>query len=247
MTTYLLLPAYNEELALTRLLPQVHAANPDIRVIVCDDGSSDRTAEITREHGYALIQHADNQGLAAAVRSLISYAARTALDNDVIVMMDGDGTMNPAQITAMSARLDEGFDVVIASRFQPGAIEKGTSVQRRLYSHGCRVLFQTLQPIPQVRDYTCGYRAYRALVLKQQVTLYPQIFDAPGFSAATELLLSLRLLGARMSEIPLILRYDEKPTASKMKVMRTIHEYLRLACTYPGHTVKKAHRAAVAQ
>jgi len=247
MTTILLLPAYNEALALARLLPQVRAADPEIRVIVCDDGSSDRTADVTREHNYDLIQHESNQGLAAAVRSLISYAAAVAEHDDVIVMMDGDGTMNPDQIAAMKDRLAEGYDVVIASRFQPGAIEKGTSLLRRAYSHGCRLLFQTLQPIPNVSDYTCGYRAYRASVLKRQVSLYPAIFDAPGFSAATELLLSLRLQGARMSEVPLILRYDEKPTASKMRVARTIREYLRLACTYPGHGIKEAHRAAVTQ
>jgi len=84
-------------------------------------------------------------------------------------------------------------------------------------------------PTPNVRDFTCGFRAYRAGILKHAFDRYGELFVAEsGFSCMVDILLKLRGLGAIMTEVPMVLRYDLKYGVSKMLVMRTIRDTLRL-------------------
>lgn len=234
---WIVLPAYNEQQSLPPLLESIHAAlDPSgIRygVIVVDDGSRDATARIAREaamRGYVeLIMHVKNQGLAAAIRTGLGAALARSGPQDVIVTMDCDNTHPPRLIPQMLEQLDAGCDVVIASRFQPGAQVMGVPKSRVLYSLGAKWLFQMLFPIRGVRDYTCGYRAYRAESLRQAAVMYgDRLITETGFSCMADLLLKLRRLPLEMSEIPLELRYDRRGTDSKMRVMRTIRQTLLL-------------------
>ncbi len=225
--TYLLLPAYNEETA----LPGLVRAGRDLglHVVVVDDGSSDATARVARAAGATVIQHRRNRGLAAAIRTLLGYALDTASPGDHLALMDADGTMHPRAIPEMSRRLEEReADIVIASRFTPDSQVRGVPPLRRLYSLGTRALFQLMAPVPGVRDYTSGFRVYRAGLLQGLRRYDPLLFRAPGFSAQTDLLLNLRRMRPRVVEVPLELAYDRRGT-SKMRVARTIREYLHLA------------------
>jgi dolichol-phosphate mannosyltransferase len=122
-----------------------------------------------------------------------------------------------------------GNDVVIASRFQPGARVHGVPQSRALYSLAARWMFQLLFPIRGVRDYTCGYRAYRAGALQQAVDVYGErLIRETGFSCMAEVLLRLRKLPVRMAEVPLELHYDRRGNDSKMRVLRTIRQTLLL-------------------
>ena len=79
------------------------------------------------------------------------------------------------------------------------------------------------------RDYTCGYRVYRVSLLRWGQARYGRHFlNQQGFSVMVDLLLKLRRRARRIDEVPLILRYDRKRGASKMKVARTIGTTLRL-------------------
>src|SRR5262249_31779145 len=92
-----------------------------------------------------------------------------------------------------------------------------------LLSYGARVLFKTLFPISGVRDYTCGFRAYSVDILTTAFNRYGDtLIQEKGFQAQVELLLKLSRLGLIATELPLILRYDYKLGASKMKVLNTI-------------------------
>jgi dolichol-phosphate mannosyltransferase len=87
-------------------------------------------------------------------------------------------------------------------------------------------------PTRGVRDFTSGYRAYRAGMLARAFDAYGEQFVAEsGFACMVDILLKLRELGAVMSELPLILRYDFKYGISKMLVFRTISDTLRLLVT----------------
>jgi dolichol-phosphate mannosyltransferase len=123
----------------------------------------------------------------------------------------------------------EGHDVVIASRFRPGARILGVPLYRRLLSRGASWVFRLAFPTPGVRDFTSGYRAYRAELLRRAFETYgEQFFTESGFACAVDILLKLRGLGASMHELPLVLRYDFKYSISKMYVMRTLSQTLRL-------------------
>ena len=231
------LPAFNEEEALPALLTELGIAMRDAgleyRVIVVDDGSADRTAEVVRAYGATdpvrLVQHPQNMGLAAAVRTGLLAALEEAGERDIIVTMDSDNTHAPGLILRMVRQIREGADVVIASRYQPGARVVGVPWHRQIFSLGAGWLFRALLPIRGVKDYTCGYRAYRVGILRQALAKYQgDMITEEGFACMVEILLRLRAIGAIMNEAPMILRYDLKPGKSKMNVKKTIQRTLRL-------------------
>jgi dolichol-phosphate mannosyltransferase len=230
-TIYVVLPAYNEEGGLPDLLTaieRVFAINGrDYHVIVVDDASTDATAEIASQASYemplTLVQHTENQNLPGALRTGMETAVRFATDNDVIITMDGDNTHPPAIINQQLQKIEEGYDVVIASRFQPGSRVCGVPSTRVLTAFGARMLFKVLMPIPAVRDYTCGYRAYRADVLCDSMDFYGDKWvSEKGFSCMADVLLKMRRFKYVMGEVPMLLRYDQKEGGSKMKVLSTI-------------------------
>src|SRR5437016_218592 len=100
-----------------------------------------------------------------------------------------------ANISGLLQMLREGHDVVIASRYQPGARVIGLSLPRRIASYGASWLFRMLFPTPGLRDYTCGFRAYRGKVLSLAVARYGSRFvDTEGFQCMVDILLKLRKL-----------------------------------------------------
>jgi dolichol-phosphate mannosyltransferase len=237
---FVVLPAYNEEGAIEPLLDKVLAMvlSEERRswIIVVDDGSTDGTAAAVSRYsarGVSLVQHPQNKGLHEAVRTGILYALEHAGPQDALVTLDSDNTHHPDLIPAMLEELERGADVVIASRFAPGGRMVGAPLIRHVYSFGAGLLLRLRFPIAGVRDYTCGYRAYRASILKQAFDRWGDEFiNVPGFSCMLDILLRLRSLGARIVEVPLVLRYDLKVSPSKLRVLRTIGNTIKLAVTF---------------
>src|SRR5262249_22586284 len=84
-------------------------------------------------------------------------------------------------------------------------------------------------PVRGARDYTCGFRLYRATTLRRAAAVWgDRLIEEAGFTCMAELLLKLGRGGARVAESPLVLRYDRKEGASKMKMTRTIMRYAAL-------------------
>ncbi len=236
---WIVLPAFNEAAGLPELLEAIERAGRGARwhTIVVDDGSQDGTAEVAR--GFAgqmpltVLVHPQNQGLAAAIRTGLEYACREASPEDAIVTMDADNTHRPEQIPALVDALDAGADVVIASRYVRGARQAGVPAHRNLLSGGVGLLLRLRFGLPGVRDYSCGYRAYRAGILQRAVRAYgPRLIESRGFVVMTELLVKLASMRPRIAEVPLDLRYDRKVGASKMPARRTIAGYLRLMASW---------------
>jgi dolichol-phosphate mannosyltransferase len=234
---YIVLPAYNEEENIGPLLQRIDEAmreeRLDYQVIMVDDGSRDRTIEVTRDYAqYMPIrveQHKANRGLGATIRDGLQTASAVCGDQDIVVVMDADNTHTPGLIRSMVRLIKEGNDVVIASRYQPGSYIRGVPFYRNVLSLGARLLFRVVFPIRGVRDYTCGYRAYRGAVLRDAFMKYGDGFiGEEGFQCMVDILLKLRSMDVIFREVPLILRYDLKGGASKMKVLRTIHRTLSL-------------------
>ncbi len=234
---WVVLPAYNEQESLPPLLRAIQAALEPARVpysvIVVDDGSKDHTGLIASQASFhmpvVLVTHQKNSGLAAALHTGLSEALGRSGPDDVIVTMDSDNTHPPRLIPEMLTMLRDDRDVVIASRFQPGAKVHGVPRSRQLYSIGAKWLFKVMFPIRGVYDYTCGYRAYRVSCLRQVSEHYgEQLISETGFSCMADLLLKLRPMKARMGEVPLELHYENRGTGSKMHVLRTIRQTLML-------------------
>jgi dolichol-phosphate mannosyltransferase len=231
------LPAFNEEENLGTLLEQIdealYAERLDYEVIVVDDGSKDGTLAVAQAHArhmpIRIERHLVNQGLGATMRDGLRAAVTMAGPNDVVVAMDADNTHKPGLIRAMLSVIREGYDVVIASRYQSGAVVRGVPFLRRVLSSAASLLFRLVFPITGVKDYTCGYRAYRASLLRAAFDKYgDQFVNQEGFQCTVDLLLKLSMMGAICRELPFVLRYDLKGGVSKMRVARTIRRTLGL-------------------
>src|SRR5262245_41034780 len=200
-TVFVVLPAYNEAANIGAVLAALEQtgqeANLKFHAIVVNDGSRDRTSDVVRTHTatlrLTLLEHPHNLGLGAAIRDGLLTAVDLASDSDVVVTMDADDTHAPAAIAAMAEMIERGDDVVIASRYRAGSESRGVPTGRRLLSFGASLLLRGLFPTPGVRDFTCGYRAYRASVLRRAVALYRKDFiTQDGFQCMVDILLKLR-------------------------------------------------------
>lgn len=233
-----MLPIFNEESNLGPLFERIDvslrkAAIP-YRIVAVDDGSTDGTPRVIEsfrsQASLEVVRHDVNQGLGAAIRSGLMEAVRLSAADDVIVTMDADESHTPASIARMLDAIDKGFDVVIASRFQEGSACLGVPAHRQALSVAASVIFRVLFPTPGVRDFTCGYRAYRVSALCRAVEKYgDSLFEFDGFQCMVDLLLKLRGAGARFAEVPVVLRYDLKQGQSKMRVFETAARTLHLA------------------
>jgi dolichol-phosphate mannosyltransferase len=232
-----ILPAYNEEAniasLLRRILRSLTEAESSFSVIVVDDGSSDGTARILDglrvELPLTVERHVHNQGLGATLRDGLRLASDSAEGGDVIVTMDADESHDPDLMLRMVRMIHQGYDVVVASRYQPGSRVVGLNLSRRIVSFAASRLMRVLFPTPGLRDYTCGYRAYSAAALHQAYACYGQDFvNQEGFQCMVDVLLKLRRLGLKFGEVPMTLRYDLKLGKSKMRIFKTAAGTLRL-------------------
>ncbi len=234
---YIILPAYNEESTLPPLLNAIKENMEESRlsykVIVVNDGSTDNTPHVVRELSplmhLRLVNQPENKGLAESLKTGLLEAIKEAQAKDIIITMDSDNTHTPGLIMRMVSMIREGHDVVIASRYKSGSRVIGVPLFRRMLSFGASILLRILFPMKGVKDYTSGYRAYKAEVIKRMFSVYGQnIIDQPGFSCMVDLLLKMRRYHLIIAEVPLLLRYDQKTSISKMNVAKTMVETLKL-------------------
>jgi dolichol-phosphate mannosyltransferase len=232
---YILLPAYNEERALQKLIPdiarQLKLARLPYTLCLSDDGSTDQTASLVQTFALDLplqyLRHDINRGYGAALRTGIVWAIRNAQPEDVLVMMDSDNTHSPAYIPLLVRKLEEGFEVVTASYVLAGGKAVGVPVNRRILSWGINTLLKAKCRVG-VGTYTNGFRAYRIKALQDAFLAYKdKLIQASNFAGGTELFLKVVKTGARAGEIPFILHYENRGV-SKINIPKTVAAYLKL-------------------
>lgn len=230
----IVLPAYNEAAGLGDLLERVGAAvgaSGMYQILVVDDGSTDGTRAIAERAASSLpiriLRHPVNRGYGRALKTGLMEAIQAG---GTVVTLDADESHDPRLIARLLAEIDAGYDLVIASRFRSGGAEIGVPWKRRVLSRCASVAFRSALSIDGVRDYTSGYRAYRVSLLERMVRTRGEegFLRSANFSAGFELLLNAAAVGARISETPLVLRYDQKRSASKMRVTRDLPPYVAL-------------------
>ena len=232
----IILPVYNEAKALPLLLEEIKrvldSSFHDYLVLVVDDGSTDKTKQIALSFNKSIplrvISHRTNKGLGVTICTGLKEVVRTCSSEDIIITMDGDNTHSPSYVIEMVNKIKKGYDVVIASRYQPGGKEIGLSFKRKFLSKTVNLLLGTIFPIKGVKDYTCGYRAYKGMKLKEGFSFHKgNLVEEKGFSCMTEILLKLsKLPSLKATEVPMVLRYDLKDGPSKINVYRTIMRYV---------------------
>jgi glycosyltransferase involved in cell wall biosynthesis len=181
------IPAYNEEAVIGNVLDQLTSMDVISEVIVVDDGSSDRTAEVARAcQDVRVISHPYNMGNGAAVKTGIRQAT-----GDHILLMDGDGQHPPSVIPELLAHTDQ-YEMVVGAR--TGASE---SHPARNLANGIFNAYASYITGHRVRDLTSGFRIVRTDVARSFLYLLPN-----GFSYPSTLTITLFRAGYAVNYVP---------------------------------------------
>jgi hypothetical protein len=220
-TTFsVVIPAFNEEQGILPIIQRVLSLRPQLaaagldgpEVIVVDDGSRDRTAELVSAVAEVrVIRHGENRGYGAALKS-----GMTAARGDLIAFLDADGTYPPESFPALCAAALAGADMVVGSRMANEASAMPWS--RRL---GNRIFARlvTLLGNHRVHDSASGMRVIRREALQRLDPLPDGLHFTP--------IMSLRAVheGLTMIEVPI--PYAERVGRSKLSIARDGMRYLR--------------------
>ena len=236
---FAVLPCYNEELNITALIEEWVAqkevlakAGYELQVVAIDDCSTDNTKQkindqAVKYENVKLEAHTVNKGLCGGLNTAIAYFAKNGSSQDLMVLMDGDNTHDPKYIHAMLEKLKMGMDCVIASRYCEDSSIVGVAHHREFMSDMAKYYYTMMLRVPNVKDYTCGYRVYTYPIIQK---LLAQFGEEPikekSFACMMEFLYKLYLVGARFGEVGFQLRYDNKQGESKMRVFKTMKNSL---------------------
>ncbi len=193
----ILVPAFNEEAAIGRVVEEIREAVPGVPVVVVDDCSKDATARHAREAGARVLRLPFHLGLGGAVQA--GYRLAFELGFDFVIRVDGDGQHDPAYIAKVHAALRTSpCEMVIASRFEDGSMEH-SSFLRGL---GIRFFRLVLRPIlgKPVHDPTSGFVGVNRAALQVFSTSFP--LEYPEI----ETLVVLQRKAFRFVEIPCRMR-----------------------------------------
>jgi glycosyltransferase involved in cell wall biosynthesis len=200
-----IVPAYNEEKNLTRLLGELRDLDPDLEVVVISDGSTDRTAEVAAAAGAHVVRLPFNLGIGGAVQTGFRFAWEGGYE--LAVRLDGDGQHDPAQLRAVVAPVvaDEA-DLAIGSRFlSSGGYQ--SSAARRV---GIRVLARVVSWIAheKLTDTTSGFQAHN----RRSMRLFAA--DLPRDYPEVEGLVMAIRHKLRVREVPVTMREREHGRSS---------------------------------
>ena len=221
LSVAVLLPCYNEEVTIGKVVRDFKASLPDATIYVYDNNSTDRTAEIAEAEG-AIVRREPRQGKGNVIRAMFED-----IDADVYVMADGDDTYPADAAPAMVAKVLEGYDMVIGDRLSSTYFQEN---KRPFHNFGNRLVRGSINGLfgAHVTDIMTGYRAFSFTFVKT----YPVL--SRGFEVETEMTIHSLNNNLRLYEMPIQYRDRPEGSVSKLdtvgdgiKVMSTIFRMIR--------------------
>jgi glycosyltransferase involved in cell wall biosynthesis len=193
---YAVLPAYNEELVIGSVVLRTRQFVD--RVIVVDDGSSDRTAEVAKLAGADVIRLDHNTGKAYALLLGLRHARETGCT--VAVMLDADGQHDPSEIPRVAGMVSIGkADLVIGSRF----LYKNRSIPPyRQFGQKTLDLFTNIGSKAKVTDSQSGFRALSCQALDNLD------FKSDGYNVESDMIAHFTAMGLPIMEVPISVNYN---------------------------------------
>lgn len=191
----IIIPAYNEEANIERVVDHLAEHFPQYDYVVVNDGSKDRTGEICRMRGYNFLDLPVNLGLAGAFQAGIRYAYKKGYE--CAIQLDGDGQHRPDFVGDMKKKIDEGYDIVIGSRF---VNEKKPMTMRMLGSNLLELAIR-LTTGSDIKDPTSGMRMFSRKMIREFAM-------GLNYGPEPDTVSYLVKQGAKVAEVPVIM--DER-------------------------------------
>lgn len=183
----IIIPAKNEHGGLEKILPDLCARYAEAEIIIVDDGSSDDTLKLCEAFPVTVISHKYSMGNGAAIKTGIRNAS-----GEFLIFMDADGQHQPAEISKLTDKLEQGYDMVVGARETAAHASKARLVGNTLYSH-----FASRVTGHQIADLTSGFRAIRASRIRQFLYMLPN-----GFSYPTTITMAMFRAGYSVCYVP---------------------------------------------
>lgn len=206
----IIIPAYNEEQSVGKVVEEVHTHLPQAEVLVVNDGSTDLTSEIAKSKGAIVLNLPFNLGIGGAMQAGYQYAYEKGYD--IAIQVDGDGQHDPKEIGKLLKALQEKkIDMVIGSRFI-GDLGYKSSTMRRI---GISIFSQVISMIvgQRITDPTSGFRASNRKTIQLFASDYPQDYPEP------EVVILLHQCHLKMEEVPVGMseRYSGESSITKIR------------------------------
>ena len=192
------IPAFNEEKNIAKIIVKLQKVADAI--IVCNDGSTDLTREISEKLGVEVINHSKNMGYGAGIRSIFLKASE--MDSDILVTFDADGQHRIQDIeTVIKPIVKNNADIVIGSRFLKDENSENVPKYRKI---GIKAITSITDSVTDLKltDSQSGFRAYRKNVLKQIIP------SDKGMGVSTEILIKASQKKFKVKEVPIKILYE---------------------------------------
>lgn len=221
------IPAYNEERDIGKTIHEIKevmkVTSHDYKIMVLDDGSKDHTVRIAEEQGALVVSHQRNKGLAETFRSEM----KECLDRkaDIIVHTDADGQYDPGQIPLLIQKVQEGYDLVLGSRFR-GRIQHMPFTKR----FGNILFSKVLSSLTKVRitDSTTGFRAFTAEIARE-------IDFINTFTYTQEQIIKAAKQGFKIIEIPVNTKRTRKSRLFKSPLQYAVKAWINIFRIYRNY------------
>lgn len=225
----IVLPTFNERENLPLLLPRIFSQagaipSHELHVLVVDDSSPDGTADCVRQamqhYPHLHLISGKRRGLGDAYQRGFAHAIET-LHPHLVLQMDADLQHDPALLPRMIGLANDGYDLVIGSRFASGGSTGSFSLYRKMISLAGTYLVLRCADLPPICDCTSGYRAIQAKMIARCDL---QRLSTRGYSFQSSLLCELMWNGARVKEIPIV--FGERPYGKSKLSLRDQCEFV---------------------
>lgn len=195
--TLVIIPAYNEEKNIGKVIKSIKELYPSFDIIVVNDGSTDKTVLKAYEAGALVLSHPFNMGYGVSLQTGYKYAVQK--DYQYLIQLDGDGQHDPRAIESLITLVKEdSADIVIGSRFIGNNSYK-TSIFRMIGIYLFRFILRLLSG-KEIKDITSGFQAMNRKVLNLFITdIFP--CDYPD----ADVILLLSNLGYKIQEVPVVM------------------------------------------
>ncbi|WP_332641830.1 polyprenol monophosphomannose synthase [Aeromicrobium sp.] len=169
MSTLVIIPTYNEAENIAWITAEVLTRQPEVNILVADDGSPDGTGEIAdklaaADQRISVMHREGKQGLGSAYRAGFAWGIERGYD--VLCEMDADGSHRPEDLGRLLEASERGADLVLGSRWVPGGGVVNWPWYRKFISRGGTFYAQLMLGLP-IKDATGGYRAFRRETLER--------------------------------------------------------------------------------